>query len=175
MKKIFLVVVLIISFFGYNFYFKYNHRVENKIISPVVNNFTTSTSETFLVTRVVDGDTIELENGQKVRYIGMDTPETVDPREEVQCFGKEASDKNKEMVEGKMVRMESDVTDKDKYGRLLRYVYVGDVFVNLELVKEGYAKIYTFPSDVKYQKLFLEAQQEAKENKLGLWGFCKKY
>ena len=94
---------------------------------------------TSIVSRIVDGDTIELGTGERVRYIGIDTPETVDPRKEVQCFGKEASAKNKELVEGKEVRLVKDVSDKDKYGRLLRYVYVGDVFVNEKLVSEGYA------------------------------------
>ncbi len=66
-----------------------------------------------------------------MRYIGIDTPETVDPRKPVQCFGVEASNKNKELIEGKMVRLEKDITDRDKYSRLLRYVWVGDAFVNL--------------------------------------------
>src|SRR4030042_2567140 len=85
-----------------------------------------STNEGILVTRVIDGDTIEIEGGQKVRYIGIDTPEKVDPRPSVQCYGKEAAAKNKELVEGKRVRLEKDVSETDKYGRLLRYVFVGD-------------------------------------------------
>jgi micrococcal nuclease len=129
---------------------------------------------------VIDGDTIEIENGEKVRYIGIDTPEIVDPRKPVQCFGAEASKKNKELVEGKMVRLEKDVTDKDKYGRLLRYVWVDNLstgsgqalFVNLELVKQGFATSSTYPPNVKYQKEFLAAEKEAKESKRGLWGAC---
>ncbi len=132
-----------------------------------------STPVTAKVSRVVDGDTIELDNGQKVRYIGIDTPETVDPRKPVQCFGKEASKKNKELVEGKTVRLEKDVSDKDKYGRLLRYVYVGDLFVNLELVKQGFAHSYTYPPDVKYQEEILAAEQEAREASRGLWQACR--
>ena len=104
---------------------------ENKSVQPSDTN----SASLVKVTRVVDGDTIEIEGGEKVRYIGIDTPETVDPRKPVQCFGVEASKKNKEMVEGKMVRLEKDITDKDKYNRLLRYVWLDDVFVNLELVK----------------------------------------
>ncbi len=126
----------------------------------------------FLVTRVVDGDTIEIEGGLKVRYIGVDTPETVHPNKEVECFGVEASNQNKFLVEGKMVRLEKDITDMDRYGRLLRYVYVGDVFVNLKLVQDGYAKSYTYAPDVKYQELFLEAQQKARSENKGLWGGC---
>ncbi|OGF30413.1 hypothetical protein A3H09_02080 [Candidatus Falkowbacteria bacterium RIFCSPLOWO2_12_FULL_45_13] len=127
----------------------------------------------YKVARVIDGDTIELESGDHVRYIGIDTPETVDPRKTVQCFGKEASNKNKELVSGKMVRLEKDITDKDKYGRLLRYVYVDNIFVNLELVKQGYAYSYSYPPDIKHQDLFVKAQQEAKDKNLGLWGSCQ--
>lgn len=129
-------------------------------------------TEGFLVTRVIDGDTIEIEGGQRVRYIGIDTPETVDPRKPVQCFGVEASNKNKELVSGKRVRLEKDVSETDKYGRLLRYVYIGDTFVNLELVKQGYAYSYSYPPDIKYQNQFTDAQRLAREQKKGLWGSC---
>lgn len=123
---------------------------------------------------VVDGDTIKLNNGQVVRYIGIDTPETVDPRKPVQCFGKEASAKNKELVEGKEIRLVKDTSETDKYKRLLRYVYVGDIFVNDYLVRNGYAHSSSYPPDVKHQEQFREAEQEAKENKRGLWadGAC---
>ena len=124
------------------------------------------------VVRVVDGDTIEIEGGEKVRYIGIDTPETVDPRKPVQCFGVEASKKNKEMVEGKMVRLEKDITDRDKYNRLLRYIWLDDVFVNLELVKQGFAYSYSYPPDIKYQDQIVNAQQEAKAAIRGLWSAC---
>jgi len=131
-----------------------------------------SIPEIFFVKRVVDGDTIELENGEKVRYIGMDTPESVDPRKPVQCFAKEASKKNEEMVLNQQVKLEKDITDRDKYGRLLRYVYVHDTFVNLELVKSGYAHVYTYPPDVKYNAQLLEAEKEARTNNRGLWSAC---
>jgi micrococcal nuclease len=124
------------------------------------------------VVRVIDGDTVEIEGGERVRYIGIDTPETVDPRKPVQCFGVEASKKNKEMVEGKMVRLEKDITDRDKYNRLLRYVWVGDVFVNLELVKQGFAYSYSYPPDIKYQDRIVKAQEEARGAKRGLWNSC---
>lgn len=128
--------------------------------------------EKLLVTRVIDGDTIEVAGGERIRYIGIDTPETVDPRRPVGCFGHEASAKNKELVENKYVRLEKDIVDKDKYGRLLRYVYVDDKFVNLELVKNGFAHILTIPPDVKYTEEFLKAEREAREAKRGLWGTC---
>lgn len=130
-----------------------------------------------LVIRVVDGDTIEIEGGQKVRYIGIDTPETVDPRRAMACFGKEASNKNKELVEGKVVILEKDITNVDKYNRLLRYVYLKQVdgtllFVNDYLVREGFAKNYTYPPDIKFNVQFLEAEKEARENNRGLWNKC---
>lgn len=142
---------------------------------PVVKNQEPpKAQDTFKVTRVIDGDTVELENGSKVRYIGIDTPETVDPRKPVQCFGKEASRFNKQLVEGKVVRLEKDVSETDKYSRLLRYVYVGDTFVNDYLVRQGYGHSSSFPPDVKYQEQFLQAQKEAREKGLGLWSLCKK-
>ncbi len=124
------------------------------------------------VARVVDGDTVELTSGDRVRYIGIDTPETVDPRKPVQCFGKEASKQNKELVEGKEVTLVADVEDRDKYDRFLRYVYQGDVFVNLELVRQGYAYAYPYPPDVAHEAEFHAAQEEARTKHLGLWGGC---
>lgn len=124
------------------------------------------------VTKVVDGDTIQIEGGKTVRYIGIDTPETVDPRRGVQCFGKEASSKNKELVLGKEVRLEKDVSETDRFGRLLRYVYVGELMINETLVKEGFAQASSYPPDVKYQEKFRAAQEDAQKNKKGLWGSC---
>jgi len=129
--------------------------------------------ETYLVTRVIDGDTIEIEGGYKVRYIGIDTPETVHPSKPVECFGLEASNKNKEFVEGKRIKLEKDVSETDKYGRLLRYVWIDDTFVNDYLVRQGYAYAYTYPPDVKYAEQFVRAQKEARENNRGLWSSCQ--
>jgi len=118
-------------------------------------------------TRVIDGDTIEIEDETgtkyKVRYIGIDTPETSEDYEDI------ATEKNKELVEGKIIRLEKDVSETDKYGRILAYVYVGDIFVNAYLVQEGYAQVSTYPPDVKYADYFLELQQEARDNGKGLW------
>jgi micrococcal nuclease len=126
--------------------------------------------ENVQVARVVDGDTIELVGGERVRYIGVNAPESVKPNSAVECFGKEASAKNKELVEGQAIRLEKDVSDRDKYGRLLRYVYLEDgTFVNDWLVREGYAYAATFPPDVRYSDQFKQAQQEARKNKRGLW------
>ena len=130
----------------------------------------------FLVARVIDGDTIELSSGEKVRYIGIDTPESVKPNTPVQCFAKEAATRNRELVEGKTVRLVRDVSDRDKYGRLLRYVYAGDVFINEALVREGYARVATFPPDVFHANEFLAAERDAREGKRGLWadGACER-
>ena len=128
------------------------------------------------VIRVIDGDTIEVNlegTIYRVRYIGIDTPETVHPSQPVECFGKEASDKNAELVEEKMVRLEKDVSETDKYGRLLRYVWVGDILVNDYLVRQGYAYASTYPPDVKYSEQFAQAQREAEGNNRGLWAACQ--
>ncbi len=122
------------------------------------------------VIKVIDGDTIKIEGDKVVRYIGIDTPETFHPSKPVQCYGKEASDKNKELVEGKEVKLEKDVSETDKYSRLLRYVWLGDMLVNEYLVREGYAQSSSYPPDVKYQDRFIEAQRLAREEKKGLWG-----
>jgi micrococcal nuclease len=126
-----------------------------------------------LATRAVDGDTIEVEiegESYKVRYIGIDTPELHHPTKPVGYYAQEAYEKNRELVEGKTVFLEKDVSETDRYGRLLRYVYVGDVFVNAYLVQQGYAQVSTYPPDVKYQERFLELQREAREAGRGLWG-----
>jgi micrococcal nuclease len=126
----------------------------------------------YKVTRVIDGDTIEIEGGERVRYIGMDTPETVDPNGTVECFGPEATQENKKLVEGKTVRLEKDISERDDYGRLLRYVYVDDVFVNLELVNLGYARFATYLPDISHQDEIYQAQAKAKKSSLGMWGAC---
>ncbi|MBI4262630.1 thermonuclease family protein [Candidatus Uhrbacteria bacterium] len=126
-----------------------------------------------LVVRVIDGDTIEIEGGTRVRYIGVNTPESVDPRKKVQCFGKEAAAQNKELVEGKRVRLEADVEDKDRYGRLLRYVWLGDTMVNERIVQDGYAQLMTIAPNVKYVERFKAAQTKAREQKRGLWNQCR--
>lgn len=126
------------------------------------------------VARVIDGDTIELDDGAKVRYIGVNTPETVHPTKAPECFGKEASDYNKNLLKDGFVRLTRDITDTDKYGRLLRYVYLPDgTFVNLQLVAGGYAYANTYPPDVAHAKEFVAAQRTAKESGLGLWSACR--
>lgn len=133
----------------------------------------------YRVMKVVDGDTIQVSSTgnvadlETVRFIGINTPETVDPRKEVECFGHEASDKTKELLTNQNVFLESDdtQTDRDKYGRWLRYVLLSDkTNVNQYLIQEGYAYEYTYKLAYKYQSDFKSAQKYAKENGKGLWG-----
>jgi len=121
------------------------------------------------VTRVVDGDTIVVDNDYHVRYIGINTPETRHPKRPVEYFGKEASWFNKNLVMGKEVTLEYDVQKFDRYGRLLAYVHAGDIFVNAKLVEEGYAHVFTMPPNVKYANLFLGLQRKARTARKGLW------
>ncbi len=134
------------------------------VINPRVKNVLDKPPNTVLVKRVIDGDTVELENGEKVRYIGMDAPEKGD------CFASEATEKNRELVEGKKVRLEKDVSERDSFGRLLRYVWRGETMINEKLVVEGYAQAVTYPPDVKYQEQLREAERKSREEGRGLWG-----
>lgn len=130
---------------------------------------------TYPVIKVVDGDTLDVlihEKTVRLRLIGLDTPETVDPRKPVQCFGKAASDKAKEMLSGKTVRLEYDASQGtlDKYGRTLAYVYLPDgTLFNEYMIAAGYAHEYTYNLPYKYQKEFEAAEKSAREEKKGLW------
>jgi len=137
-----------------------------------------------LVQRAVDGDTLKLENGERVRLIGIDTPEmheseklyrdsqrTGQDTTTIQKLGRRAYEFTKKLVEGKRVSLEFDVEKYDKYNRLLAYVYLkdGGIFVNAEIVKQGYASLMTIPPNVKYADLFSKLYREARENRRGLW------
>lgn len=126
-----------------------------------------------VVVNVVDGDTIDVTvDGveYRVRYIGIDTPETVHPTRGVEPYGKEASVRNVQLVEGKTVYLEKDVSETDQYGRLLRYVWLEDgSMVNETLVAEGYAQVATYPPDVRYTDRFTELQRVARAEGRGLW------
>lgn len=136
-----------------------------------------------LVKRVVDGDTLLLENRERVRLIGIDTPEMHkseklrrDSRrvhkdiETIKAMGERAYQFTKDLAEGERVKLEFDVEKHDKYGRLLAYVYLKDgTFVNAEIVKQGFASLMTYPPNVKYADLFLKLYQQARENRRGLW------
>lgn len=127
------------------------------------------------ISRVVDGDTIEVTidgSKKKVRLIGVDTPETVDPRKTVQCFGSEASSYVKNLLDGKKVALETDSTqgDVDRYNRLLRYVFLPDgIDVGKQIISEGYGHEYTFNLPYKYQSQYKQAQKQAQGRSAGLW------
>jgi micrococcal nuclease len=125
------------------------------------------------VVRVIDGDTIEVEidgRGYRLRYIGIDAPETVKENTPVEWMGPEASAANKALVQGKVVCLEKDVSNTDRYGRLLRHVFLADgTFVSGEMVRQGYAQAITYPPDVKYQKLLRAMEQQARSEGKGLW------
>lgn len=140
--------------------------------SPTPTLAATTSAQLVKVKRVIDGDTIEIVTGQKIRYIGIDAPELHDPRKKVECFAREAFEKNKQLVEGKTVKVEKDVSEVDRYGRLLRYVFLDNLFINQYLIAQGYAFASTFPPDVKYANIFKEAQKQAQEKNLGLWKKC---
>jgi len=134
-------------------------------------------ARTARVVRVVDGDTIKVAIGgrtDRVRYIGVDTPETVKPGTPVQCFGHEASARNAALVAGQEVRLVPDREARDRYGRLLAYVYRAsdDLFVNAALVRDGYARTLTIPPNDRYATRLRKLQAEARADRRGLWKAC---
>jgi micrococcal nuclease len=125
-----------------------------------------------VVVRVVDGDTIYVQLAdrvEKIRYIGVNTPEIHHPIKGEEPGGREAAAMNRRLVGGRPVRLELDVRSRDRYGRLLAYVWLGDTMVNAELVRRGYAQVMTVPPNVRYQDLFVKLQREARDAGRGLW------
>jgi micrococcal nuclease len=161
---------------GETYFPEFEEQIEKE--KSFEKTFEENEEDLVLIEKVIDGDTVEIEGGKRVRYIGIDTPETVDPRKPVQCYGKEASNRNKQLVEGKKVYLEKDISDTDKYGRLLRYIWLPSVssgqavLVNEVLVKEGYAYSSAYPPDIKYQERFDKAQRYAQKNNNGMWRVC---
>lgn len=125
------------------------------------------------VSRVIDGDTIELSDGRRVRYVGIDAPEIGSEGKRGECFSQEAFEKNREMVEGKEVYLERDVSERDKYGRWLYLVFLKDVSVEEVLVKGGYARKMILKPDISYSSKIGEWEREAREKNIGIWG-CNK-
>ncbi len=117
----------------------------------------------YLVKRVIDGDTIELINNERIRYIGIDTPERGE------FYYIEASNFNRKLVENKSVKLEYDIDKYDKYGRTLAYVYQDTTFVNAKLVESGYAKVMTIPPNTKYKDIFIKLEKLAKSKGIGIW------
>lgn len=127
-----------------------------------------------VVQRVVDGDTIVLRGGERVRYIGMDTPESVKPGTPVQCYAKAAGRANERLVEGRRVRLRFGAERHDRYGRTLAYVYRADdgLFVNAEMVRRGFARVLTIPPNDEHASLFRRLAARARAAGRGLWGAC---
>ena len=161
------------------------HQVQLTVQAPATLAEEPSGYEIATVERVVDGDTIEVRIDQNVpgpaggkgvvgemydvRLIGIDTPESVKPNTPVECFAKEASAATEALLEGESVRLVEDVEETDQYGRLLRYVYVGEEMANARLVANGYAHAYTYPPNIRHSELFVQLQREAREHDRGLW------
>ena len=165
------------------FLFSQNHKggfpvAGNNMQAPLVGNY-----DNVLVVRAVDGDTLKLANNERVRLIGIDTPEMHESEKlyrdsrksgqdvkTIQALGKRSYAFTRSLVEGKTVRLEFDVEKRDKYKRLLAYVYLPDgTFVNAEIVKQGYASLMTYPPNVKHADEFRALYQQAREQRLGLW------
>lgn len=173
-KIISLIITLIIAFIGGVGYVSTTQNPTQQTVkrnTPIVE-----VNKLYEVIKVVDGDTLNVKIGDqtvKVRMLGIDTPETVDPRKDVQCFGIEASNKLKELVSGRSVTLETDPTQGivDKYDRLLAYVYRDDsLAINEYLLENGYAHEYTYNIPYIKQDKYKKLATSARENKLGLWG-----
>ena len=174
-KILFIISLLILTGFGILYIDKPISINEEITPTPLQESFG------YKVTKVVDGDTVKLNidgNEETIRLIGIDTPETVHPSRPVECFGIEASNYAKEKLSDQYVELEKDPSqgEVDRYGRTLGYIILpnGDNF-NEQIIKDGYAYEYTYRDSYKYQKEFMQAEEYARDNKLGLWadGACK--
>lgn len=121
------------------------------------------------IVRVIDGDTAVGEKLGRIRYIGINTPETDDRDPAVRAMARRATEVHRRLVEGRVVQLVLDVQERDRFGRLLAYVWSEGIFVNAYLVAEGYAQVMTIPPNVRYQQEFLRLQRRARENRRGLW------
>lgn len=140
------------------------------VISPTA---TIKHFEKAKVASVIDGDTIILDNNKKVRFIGIDAPEKYYDGKKDDCFAVEAKDVFQQLLENQVVELEKDVSETDKFGRLLRYVYLDGEFVNEFLVRQGFAKALIIPPDTKYKDLIINAENSAQNQRLGLWKKCE--
>ncbi len=175
----FLLVSFLLILIG-NVFFASEKTGDPKPVSSPVSSEAPPESSLVKVIKVYDGDTIEVieekasgPNGpmaRRVRYIGIDSAEVYPSKG---CYSEEAKKANENLVLENEVKLVMDVSKTDKYGRLLSYVYVGDKFVNDELVRAGFAKVMTIPPDVKYKDQLLASEKYARDNNLGLWSVCK--
>jgi micrococcal nuclease len=158
-RQIFCLIVIIFLLFVFSYI---------SAISPTIP----TPKQLVKLSYVIDGDTIIVDGNKKIRYIGINTSELKTKTTPDECYAREASDENKKLLDNKQIFLEKDVSETDKYGRLLRYVWADDIFINDFLVRNGFAKIDTYPPDTKYYYQFKQAEKEAKENNLGLWKTC---
>jgi micrococcal nuclease len=146
-------------------------RIQNQIDAVIPAQSVTDAEGSWRVTRVIDGDTLVLQNDARVRLIGVDTPETKHPTKPIEPFGPEASSFTKRAVEGKVVQLKFDREKRDRYQRLLAYVYLDDWCLNEEIIRAGYSKCITrYPFDRSMKARFKLAEDEAKTSRRGLWG-----
>lgn len=138
-------------------------KINNKNSSNGESHSDKIESDLFAVERVIDGDTLVIEGGEKIRFIGIDTPERG------KFYYKEATNYLKELVGDKKIRLEKDISERDRWGRLLRHVYVDNVWINAKMIEDGYARFVTFPPDISHVDKFKELEKLAKKNKRGLW------
>lgn len=173
--KIFLLSFFVVSYLYLLNFYLVTSKPSSQGTSSVtkIENISSPQIATEKVVRVIDGDTFEIEGGIKVRLIGVDTPELKNKNKTIDCFAKEATEELKKLILNKDVVLQKDVSETDRYGRLLRYVYQDGQMINDLLVSSGFAKVATFPPDVKNSKLFIESQKLAKENNIGLWQKCQ--
>ncbi|HEV2755628.1 MAG TPA: thermonuclease family protein [Actinomycetota bacterium] len=164
--------------------------VDLSVQAPATLHLEPAGHEEARVLRAIDGDTIEVEVVGRVegpgageaepggiydvRLIGIDTPESVSPRDPVECYGPEASDATAALLAGATVKLVRDVEEQDSFGRLLRYVYLGAEMANARLVANGYATAYDYPPNVRHSALFVQVQHQARDAQRGLWssGAC---
>lgn len=175
-KKILIIIILITLIFVFGFWaekqikkINFNKISEINVVSPIPT-VDKETKEKARVIKVIDGDTVWLSDKRKVRYIGINSFEMNDKRKDITCLAEKSKEANIKLVENKEVEMEKDISETDKYGRLLRYLWINGVMVNEELIKNGWAQVSTFPPDIKYQERLRIEQIKAKLNNLGIWG-----
>ncbi len=164
------ITALFVQFFTSN-NFNQNNIIDsvNNIVSQNSDFKINSEFEQVTIVRIIDGDTIVDDKDRKIRLIGINTPE-LNNNDINYCFAVKSKNVVSSLVLDKSIKLEKDVSDIDKYGRLLRYVWFDDKMLNKILLEEGYAQVSTYAPDVKYQEMFLDTQKKAKNNKVGLWG-----
>lgn len=177
-SKILFIILLALLFVFIGFYLSIkskNRQPPTTNYQPITISLSPSpTRQKAKVSFVFDGDTIELTDKRRVRYIGINAPELNIKEKKPQCFATDSAKINKELVLGQEIEMEKDASETDKYGRLLRYAYIDGIFINDFLLRQGFAKLDLIPPDLTYSEQFKAAEKEAKENKRGLWGKCQK-